>query len=389
MADASRQQIGYVVETTFGDVVSGSALQLLPFATESLDSASDTMRDPTIRSDRQTSDVIRTRFTTSGAINHALRYSAWDAFFLAGIQSDSAWTTLVSYSDKTTISASSVDNSFNDSASGLYSAGFLINRWIEVRGFTTAANNGYFKIVSVVAGKIVVSGGTLVTEDADDSVTVKMGANIYNGVTCPSYNIECKYTDITKYLLYTGMCVEGFNLSIPAAGEVSGAFNFLGSSKTTPTDTVGTSYTAASTNKVFTGVNNIKAVLENQSTILSDVLGLNFEVKNNLYDRLYVGGGGNVLSIGSGSLDVTGSMELYFNDTSIIDKNLDFDTSSLALVFEDDDGNAYIFDMPRVKYTQSPSQNPGNNQDVMVNASFESYMHPTEEVTMRIARFDA
>ena len=62
-----------------------------------------------------------------------------------------------------TISASAVDNSFNDSARGfpLLVAGDTI----ETSGFTNAGNNGVFTVVSRTASKVIVSA-TLTTEAA-------------------------------------------------------------------------------------------------------------------------------------------------------------------------------------------------------------------------------
>lgn len=73
--------------------------------------------------------------------------------------------------DTDTVSASSTDNSFNDSGSGFpaLSAGDLI----QVAGFTDSANNGEFRVVSRTAAKVIVTDDTtLVTEAAGDDVTV-------------------------------------------------------------------------------------------------------------------------------------------------------------------------------------------------------------------------
>lgn len=69
-----------------------------------------------------------------------------------------------------TISAASADNSFNDSGNNMpfvYPGATVI-----AAGFTNAANNGSFPVVSRTAGKIVVSGGTLVLEAAGSSRTL-------------------------------------------------------------------------------------------------------------------------------------------------------------------------------------------------------------------------
>ncbi len=70
---------------------------------------------------------------------------------------------------KITISAATADSSFNDSANGLPEV--LPGDVIDVSGFTEAANNGKFLVVSRTAAKIVVAG-SLVTEAAGDTVVL-------------------------------------------------------------------------------------------------------------------------------------------------------------------------------------------------------------------------
>ena len=90
-------------------------------------------------------------------------------------------------------------------AGGFLTDTYVANQWIEIRGFTTSANNGYFKIVSVVAAKMVLAGGTVVTEVAGDSVTVLMGAQITNGTTLKSMSIEREYSSpAAEFVEYQG-----------------------------------------------------------------------------------------------------------------------------------------------------------------------------------------
>lgn len=92
---------------------------------------------------------------------------------------------------KTTISASAVDNSFNDSASGFPSL-LKSGDVIEVSGFTTAANNGRFLVTGTpTTAKIIVSA-TLATEAAGDNVTILLA-------TLPG-DVERGITEIVKSL---------------------------------------------------------------------------------------------------------------------------------------------------------------------------------------------
>jgi hypothetical protein len=88
--------------------------------------------------------------------------------FKTEVADDAPWGEILA---KTTVSASATDNSFNDGTEDL--SVFVPRQQILVSGFTESANNGYFTVVSATANKLVVSGGTLVTEAAGDAVTIK------------------------------------------------------------------------------------------------------------------------------------------------------------------------------------------------------------------------
>jgi hypothetical protein len=88
------------------------------------------------------------------------------------VASQALMLALANRKSATTISAASGDNSFNDSGAGF--PAWAPGDVLTVDGFlTNADNNGAaFTVVSRTASKIVVSGGTLVTEAAGDVVTL-------------------------------------------------------------------------------------------------------------------------------------------------------------------------------------------------------------------------
>jgi hypothetical protein len=377
-------QLAFIEESVFGQKETGSNLQVLRFTSESLHQESDHAQSGEIRDDRQVSDVIRTRVRAAGDIGLELSYNAYDDFMQAALMS-AAWSSLVTVGPATTISAANSDNSFNDTGSGFGS--IVANQWIKVSGFTTATNNGYFKVVSATADKIVVSGGTLTDEDAGDSVTIKMGPQIVNGTTCPSFNIEKQYTDLSNELaILTGMCIDQFNLNVAAGEIITGGFTFMGSAEESATASSGTGYDAATTKDVMSAVDDVENILENQATF--DITAFSMQLQNNLRDRIQVGTAATI-SIGTGVLSITGTMKAYFESRAILDKFLNQSTSSLAILMEDAAGNAYILELPQLKYTAGQRNAPGQSQDVIADMGFTAYRNPTEDVTIRIAKFDA
>ena len=240
VSDANRAQLAYIEETTFGSQVTGSNLQTMRLTGESLKGTQETQVSNELRSDRQISDIVRTGLGMSGGVNAEMSYGAYDDLILAGLMA-SAWSSPVTVGPITTIDASDTDNSFNDSANGFGS--LVVGQWVKVSGFTTAANNGIFKLTSVAAGKIIVSGGTLVTEAVGDSVTIVMGAQAVNGTTKISFNIERKYTDLSnEFALFTGCMVNGFGLSVALKNMVTASFDFAGKKEESETASGGTGY---------------------------------------------------------------------------------------------------------------------------------------------------
>ena len=370
-----------------GDTVSlRTAFEELRFTGEGFGQDTDITESAEIRDDRQVADVKRTNIAGVGDINFEFSYDSFNAFLKAALLS-AGWSDEAT-DTQITFSCAVSDNSYNDSGSGFLTAGFAADQWIEVRGFTTPGNNGYAKIVSVVAGKMIVEGITLADEVAGDTVTITMGKQILNGVTQHSYSIEKEFTDLTNvFALLVGMEINAFNLDTNAENLITGSFGFMGKSESSEsaTKSLGTAKIAP-TNSIFSAVDDVEAVLENMSNV--DVTQVTLALTNNLRNRPEVGELGPN-SIGTGKVAVTGTLQMYFEDSTIMDKYLNFTTSQLAIVFEDTDGNVYIIDLPEVKYTDGKRVAGGQNTDIIADMSFSAFRDSDEDVTIRIARFDA
>lgn len=267
-------------------------------------------------------------------------------------------------------------------------SGLTAKQWIRVSGFPTisAANNGWFKMTSVTSLKVVVTHGTLVTASVGETIVMQMGAQILNGVTLASWNIERKYVDLDPvvYALFTGMCLGEMSLDIPADGRITGSFTLLGSKEKTEDASQGTGHTKATTTNIVTGANHVDDIFENKQE--AKILSLSMSINNNLRTRLQVGTLGAV-SVGSGSILITGSLELYLPDATLFDKYLDQTPSSLSFGVTDGAGNGYIIEIPTMRITDGTRPAGGLNTDVVGTFEWQAYMNPTEEISIRITRF--
>ena len=73
----------------------------------------------------------------------------------------------------------------------------------------------------------------------------------------------------------------------------------------------------------------------------------------------------------------------------MMDKYLNFNDSSLGIIFNDTDGNAYLLDFPKIVYTSAQRVAGGQNQDIIADMSWEAIMDDTEEKTIRIVKWPA
>lgn len=385
MSDTNRVLLAYVEETTFGVTPSGPAptLQNMRYTGESLIQATDFVQSQEIRSDRQIPDHVRTGVRAEGDINLELSYGAYDDLLRAALQS-AAWTSEVSVdSADTGISAAASDDSFNHTTAWANdpAAGDII----KVSGFTTnASNNGYFRVVSATSSKIIVNR-PLTDESAGDAVTIENLSQITNGTTQLSYSIEKSFLDLSNiFEVLVGMTVNGLSLNVQPDQIITGNFSFMGKSAASGTSTVGDgSNTAAPTNDVMNAIDHINAVVEGGADY--DITQFGLELNNNLRARLQVGTLGAV-SIGAGTAEITGVVQAYFNDAAVMNKYLNAAETELFIVAEDAAGNAYVIDLPAVKYTSGQRVAGGINQDVIADMQYAAKLSATYGHTIRIAR---
>ncbi len=390
MSDANRMNMAYVKELVYGTIPTASTPELtdLRFTSESIAQITSTVNSAEIRSDRQIVDHLRTTINVAGDMNIELSYSAFDDFMEWGLQS-AVWTnsgndiTLTA----TDIAATGV-NTFTSVAAAF--GVFTANRWIKVTGFTgDTSNNTFWRITTVVAATLTVTGGTTIADAAGESVTITQGPEIVNGVTDSSFTIEKEYTDLTTtFSRYTGSMIDSFTLTVPSDNIVTGSFGILGKIEASATVTLPGLDTklAAPSNEVMAGIEDITAILESSTALASTQFSIT--LSNNLRERMQISTLGPI-GISSGTVDVTGTLQGYFTQIAEIDKYLNFDDTALAIQFADSTGKGYVIDLPRVNYSSGTRVAGGVNTDILADLAFSSFRHETQGETIVIQRFTA
>lgn len=383
MSDTNRIRLAWLVESTYGTTPSSSSLSEVALTGESLSQDTQTQNSARIRRDRMIDDVVRANIGVSGDINFELTASNFDTFMQYALQSAGWSSPVVLATESSTISFATSDNSINDSGNGFGSA--VVGQWIRITGASNAANNGLAKVVSKTAGKIVCSNITFVLESAGDGdVSITMGAQIVNGVSLSSIHAERKYEDLTNiFARYAGLCFEGMSLAVNSEAMITGSFSLMGKSETSAAASFGSGYTAPSNKSVMNAVDHVKKVTVGGT--VTGVTALSFALANNLRGRTQVASLGPV-SVGSGTCDVSGTAQLYFATQTLMDKYLNFESTTLSLCI-DDGTNAFVFEFPNIRFTSGKRVAGGVNQDIIADLAWTAFRNSSEDIQIRIARW--
>ena len=393
IGSSNRTALRRVAETTLGVIPSNPSFTDFRFTGEGINFAPNNVSSNEIRSDRQTSDLVQVGSDATGNVDFELSSAAYDSELEAVLLADSVVT--VNMASVITIAAVAAGNQFTDSANGFITAGIVVGQWIRTSGFSNSGNNGYFRVNTVTAGAITVDdpSNVIVDEAAGATVTI-VGNMIRNGVTRQSFVIQKHIQDIAvpTFINYVG-CVPGqMTLEVASASIITGSFDYqgLGVGSNSPGDSQisGATINAAPTNDVMNAVNNIVNILEDNATTTNRFSNLSLTVNNNLRVADAVGTL-NHIDISAGRLEVTGSMNIYYENRSAYERFINGTFFAFSFRAQDAAGNAIVFTFPRVKHSTGTLVAGGLDTDLIFETEFTAIVDPTTSAMIQIDRFTA
>lgn len=389
MADSSRAQLYYMAESIWGETPA-SAFNELRFTGESLGYNISNTTSREVRSDRQVTDLVQTGAEASGDFDFELSYGAYDPLLAAALFS--SWGTPVSISVSDDISVAAIGSQLLSTTTDFVAEGIAVGQWIKVSGFTAnaGANNGYYKVVSVASNALEVSP-TVDGDEAAAGLTVDIEATtLRNGVSETSFTLEKKFSDVGKFMSFTGMVPGTMKLSISTGSIISGSFGFNGKSGALADATVGTGApNAAATGAVMNAVDHVGEIREAGTALSAGaVQSLSIQLNNALRPIQAVGTLGSV-DIGAGRCTVNGSVAVYFTDGALYQKYLESTATDLSFRTTDGAGNSYIFTLPRVRFTSGTVVAGGADTDIVANLGFQALRDPATDCTIQIDRIAA
>lgn len=394
-AVSNRVALRYVEEVTPGTTPATPTLQNIRFTSESLNFNTDFVTSEEIRADRMVPDTVQVSASAGGDINGELSYSTYDTLFEGAFFSDWVVSAVAEgpNSDVTLTKTGGTPNTWDLTSAALAdwtSMGAVVGQVVRVTGFATAGTF-YARITSITTLVLGIAPFTdVATEASGAAITVTPLEFLRNGVVDHSYTMQKEFSDLTtpEFWNFTGLRIGGVTFELATGSILNLTMPTLAlDAVMTETQFAGATITGATTTQVMNAVDNVATI-----TFDGDPGGTQFffnalsiEMDNGLRGQEAIGTLGFVGVVPS-RLTITGSIELYFENSTLFDKFRAATAFSLDFRVADAAGNEYVVTVPRAKYTSMDITAGGLDQDVFASAEFEVIIDTTGTYMVQLSR---
>lgn len=379
--DANLSSIAFQRESTWGTAPGSPAMTKARFTGESLAHEKTTVVSAEVRADRQTADIIKVGAQAAGELNFELNFSDYQHFIEAAVMgaiADVAATPTVNVSHTTQIITGTAGD-FDDIIPGCS---------IKIAGFATTANNGIKQVVAKAndGSTITLATGSITTTESAVAITIT-GKHLKNGITPYSYFMERKVPDSSggfKYQQFLGMQPDTMELNFESKAIVTGKIGFMGKIGQVSNTPLDSTLAEPSSNTPVNATNNVGTITRGGTAMAEKFKKLTLQFANNLRGRDAVGQEGN-FSLGVGSFALTGSMESYFADNSLLASVIAHDYTSIGYRITDVDGNVIIIFIPRLVLSAGNASVSAKDTDVMIPLEIQAARHATYDATILVS----
>jgi hypothetical protein len=167
------------------------------------------------------------------------------------------------------------------------------------------------------------------------------------GVTPKYMTFERQFTDITKYRVFRGCVVDKLSLSIKPNSMITGTFSLIGIDNVNNNTPLDASPTASQTNSPL---DSFTGTLTEGGVAIATVTGIDLTLNNGVTPALVVGST-KAAALVPQRIDLTGSIDAYFPDLTLLNKFINETESSLSIVLGNGATKSYTLLIPRIKFT--------------------------------------
>lgn len=219
-----------------------------------------------------------------------------------------------------------------------------------------------------------------------------------DGTTEKSYTFEDQIVDSSfspnQYMVYKGGRIANLSMSLATEAIVSGSFSVMGTTPSIAQSSAGTGNTTETTTGPFNTVDMVTTLTEGPvsgtESDLTRVVGVDLNLQRALRKKMEIGAL-NPFDIGIGRLMVTGSIQVYFENDTLMDAWFGYTDRSLTLTLDDNGstggGNQLQIVIPKFKLVGDPAVDiPGPDSDVLATFNFEAYADADDSYLIQFTR---
>src|SRR5574340_404331 len=315
------------------------------------------------------SQAVTQKMEAKGDIKFALSTAA--PFELLAASIGGAADTAIDFASKITVAATA--SGFTDSGNGFITGNIHAGDWIRVSGFTggsASSINGYYQVLTVLAGEITTFPVPGATKVAGDSVSIT-GQKVLNGSVFQSFFFQ-KQLATNMFLQYPGTVPTGGSISASVGNFFSGDMQFLAKSQDKATTDGSTgAQTAAGTGVVMDTISGFGTIYRGAAALAGVVTKVDLKWQMNNARMQYGLGSSSAQGYGKGLLEVSGSLEVYFKDFTLYDEFIAESGAMIAFRAVDGTGAGYVFSVANATIMNPNIVAGGPSQDVMATFQLE------------------
>lgn len=394
LSSSNRTQARYMLEgkypLNFGVPQAGNGVNL-NMTGETFNYDIKNEQSKVLRSDRLVAGHVQVSASAGGGLNVEHQYAEYDMFMQSvvgrkytvyGTNGVGTAVATLTVTSATVLTAGAAPTGTSDFT------GLEKGQWFVIIPDVAASQaiKDYLKGRAFKLSSTVAPTTTVLTLDAATPLnTALLGASLsnakiassrtFNGPDMWSWTMEIAHEDISRFRVYTGQIPSKFMFKLAIGQIVTGSFEFVGKSMVNPLPTATTMGTPVAV-QPYTSANATRGVFDifeggTSVTATTYIKSGEFTIDGGIRVQEAVGVFG-AAGIAPGTIKVTGSLEVYFADSTVYNKFLSGTQTSLALPILDVDGNGYVYVFPAIKYTAAKVNASGQDQDNGLTMSFEA-----------------
>jgi hypothetical protein len=393
IASANYTNISYVKETVFGETPATPTFKKLPTTGGSPTSDITTAVSETIRSDRQTDDLIVVDADVGGGMDYEISYDNYKPLMISLMQGDPANNIVVSINAASDISVDETSG-FDSTTTDFVASGVVAGCRIVTSGFTNTGNNGSHIVASVTANAITVLDLTvLTTESAPGSVDITSEGYRNGAYTPDSYTflktVEAVGGNPASYFYYNGCIVSEMSFNFETGSILGGTVSVVGLTETeTGTPVAGQSYADADPNLLMNSVTSVAKIGIGGTTAPAKFSNFNLSVNNNVTPAKQIGVLG-AADLASFTLEITADISIYFENLEVYQKYKQSSEVWVDVVLNDADGNTLGIYLPKAKFETLETPIEGKDTFLMLEGSLRGLRHGTDNFMIQFDLIDA